>query len=167
MKRWKSCILYSIFKVFLLHLHFILGLKKSCVLIFWPKNEYFLKIQNAIVFIQKGPFGVRIRSIHFMLLDKRHLFAVGCLSVTSNVSLTLLYKFYMTLKGCVMYNVFFAFCHVAFSIFTQYCACFCFCGHAINGNSWQSICLIFTFGVVIPKWINEEWSFWLEIPIRN
>ena len=93
MKRWKSCILYSIFKVFLLHLHFILGLKKSC---FWSKNEYFLKIQNAIVFIQKGPFGVRIRSIHFMLLDKRHLFAVGCLSVTSNVSLTLLYKFYMT-----------------------------------------------------------------------
>ena len=167
MKRWNSCILYSIFKVFLLHLHLILGLKKSCVLIFWSKNEYFLKIQNAFVFIQKGPFGVRIRSIHFMLLDKRHLFAVGCLSVTSNVSLTLLYKFYMTLKGCVMYNVFFAFCHVAFSIFTQYCACFCFSGHAFYGNSWQSICLIFTFGVVIPKWINEEWSFWLEIPIRN
>ena len=126
------------------------------LLIFWSKYECFLKIRNTFILSQKGPFGDGIPSIHFMLLDKRHLFAVGCLSVTSNVSLTLLYtSTWLFIKRLRDYQLL---------LYVLSC-CFLYLRRTVHVFAlWScnkaTADKVFVWSLlleVIPKWINEEW----------
>ena len=119
-------------------------------------NECFLKLEN----VKKGVETVRTHSIHLNLLHKRHLFAVGCFSVTSNFALNLKERLRCVLSTLCAFLLLSPI-YAVFEPSTVHVYC-----HAM-GQQLKVWSLLLEKKVSFQKWTNEEWLSWLEILIRN